>query len=277
MREAVRVLRPPRWSIGTLGAQLKRLMSSADLLIVLSGHRVSVRYKQSLLGGLWALLQPLSMMVVFAVVFTRVTPLRLADPVPYPLFAYAGLLPWTFFSGAVSTGTASLVSHAHLLTKVYFPREILPISYIVASLIDFAIGAVTLLALAMFYGTPATPRLLLSLPLLLVLSGFSLACALLLSALQVRVRDVGIALPIVLQLLMFVSPVLYPVHLVPATWRRLYLLNPLAGLIDGFRSSVLGLPLDEVAIASAVIVTFSTLPLAYLAFKQAEVTMADVI
>ena len=121
----------------------------------------------------------------------------------------------------MSTGTASLVSHAHLLTKLDFPREILPISYVVACLIDFAIGAVTLLALALFYGIAPTPRLLLALPLLLVLAGL-LACALLLSALQVRVRDVGMALPIALQLLMFVLPVLYPVHLVPDAWRSLY-------------------------------------------------------
>jgi len=235
-----------------------------------------VRYKQTMLGGSWALLQPLAMMVVFTVVFTRLTRVP-SEGAPFALFAYAGLLPWTFYSGAVSTATSSLVSHAQLVTKVYFPREILPLSYLIAAVVDLLIGSLALLALALFYRVPLTRELVNVIPLIVLLGAFALSCSLILSAVHVRFRDVGMALPIALQLLMFASPVVYPLSVVPASWTDLYLLNPLAGLIDNFRRSVLGLPLDTHALAVATAVTACLLPLSYLAFKHAEVTVADVI
>jgi lipopolysaccharide transport system permease protein len=276
MNTAVRVLGPPEWRLSTALLQIRRLSDYWDLLVVLSRHRISVRYKQSLLGGLWALLQPLAMMLVFTLVFARLARVP-SDGFPYALFAYAGILPWTFFAGAVSTGTASLVSHAQLVTKVYFPREILPLSYVVAAAVDLLIGSLTLVALVLFFDVPVTSTLLMAAPIVIALGVLGLACALVLSAVQVRFRDVGVALPIGLQLLMFASPVLYPLHLVPSTWRHLYLLNPLAGLIDGFRRSVLGLPVDATALAVASLITAAALPAAYLVFKHAEVTVADVI
>lgn len=276
MNTAVRVLGPPEWRLSTALLQIRRLSDYWDLLVVLSRHRISVRYKQSLLGGLWALLQPLAMMLVFTLVFARLARVP-SDGFPYALFAYAGILPWTFFAGAVSTGTASLVSHAQLVTKVYFPREILPLSYVVAAAVDLLIGSLTLGALVLFFDVRVTSTLLMAAPIVIALGVLGLACALVLSAVQVRFRDVGVALPIGLQLLMFASPVLYPLHLVPSTWRHLYLLNPLAGLIDGFRRSVLGLPVDATALAVAALITAAALPAAYLVFKHAEVTVADVI
>jgi lipopolysaccharide transport system permease protein len=229
-----------------------------------------------MLGGLWAVLQPLAMMAVFTMVFTRLVKLP-SEGVPYALFAYAGILPWNFFSGTVSSATGSLVSHAQLVTKVYFPREILPISYAISAIVDLLIGSVALIALAVFYHVPVTGELTAVLPIVALLGACSLSCGLFLSAVQVRFRDVGIALPIALQLLMFGSPVLYPLSVVPASWRPLYLLNPVAGLIDGFRRSVLGIPLDLQALSMAAVVTALMLPVAYLAFKHAEVTIADVI
>jgi lipopolysaccharide transport system permease protein len=276
MADAIRVLAPPDWRTIATGAHLRRLSHYRDLLAVLSRHRINVRYKQSRLGGLWALLQPLAMMLVFTVVFARLVRVP-SDGVPYALFAYAGILPWTFFSGAVSNGTSSLVSHSNLVTKVFFPREILPLSYVVAAVVDLIIGSIVLVGLILFYRVPLTAELLVVFPIVALLAIFALACGLVLSAIQVRIRDVGVALPIALQLLMFGSPVLYPMRVVPAAWRTLYLLNPLAGLIDGFRRSVLGVPLDMEALSIAAVITMAWLPIAYMVFKYADVTVADVI
>lgn len=270
----LRILSPPRWTVHGLVRQLIRLGAYRDLLRVLSTHRLSVRYKQSILGGVWAILQPVAMMLVFTVIFARLARFP-SNGVPYALFAYAGLLPWTFFSGAVSAGTGSLVSHASLITKVYFPREILPLSYVIASVVDLLIGSTVLVALAIFYRVKLTPNLAMVVPTVIVLAAFALACGLLLSALQVRFRDIGMALPIGLQLLMFASPVLYPLDMVPTAWRHTYLLNPLSGLVDTFRRSVLGLPLDSRSFLTAAAVTALALPLTYAVFKHAEVTIAD--
>jgi len=276
MPEAIRILAPPDWRSIATGAHLRRLSHYRDLLTVLSRHRINVRYKQSRLGGLWALLQPLAMMLVFTAVFARLVRVP-SEGVPYALFAYVGILPWTFFSSAVSTGTGSLVTHAALVTKVFFPREILPLSYVIAAVVDLLIGSIVLVGLLIFYRVPLSPELLLVVPIVALLAIYALACGLVLSAIQVRLRDVGVALPIALQLLMFGSPVLYPLRVVPPAWRTLYLLNPLAGLIDGFRWSVLGRPLDLQALGIAAVVTLVALPAAYLVFKYADVTVADVI
>jgi len=273
---AVRVLAPPRWDTAALAGHLARLVAHRDLLVVLGQHRVNVRYKQSVLGGLWAVLQPLAMMLVFTLVFARLVRVA-SDGIPYPLFAYAGLLPWTFFSTAVGNGTASLVTHAQLVRKVYFPREILPLSYLVASAVDLVIASAALVGLVVWYRIPISVEILMLVPAMAVLSAFAFACGLMLSAIQVRFRDVAVALPVALQLWMFASPVLYPLSSVPADWRGLYLLNPLAGLVETFRRAVLGLPPDIGALAASVGVTAVLLPVAYVVFKHVEATVADVI
>src|SRR6185369_10478320 len=172
MPDALRVLAPPDWKSIVAGAHLRRLSHYRDLLAVLSRHRINVRYKQSRLGGLWAILQPLAMMLVFTAVFARLVRVP-SDGVPYALFAYAGILPWTFFSGAVSNGTTSLVSHAQLVTKVYFPREILPLSYVIAAVVDLLIGSIVLLGLLLFYRVPLTAGMLLVVPVVVLLSVFA--------------------------------------------------------------------------------------------------------
>jgi lipopolysaccharide transport system permease protein len=275
-RQPVRVIRPVSWGTVRIGSALRTLARHGDLLRTLTAHRVSVRYKQSLLGPVWALVQPFALMLIFTVVFTRLVRMP-SDGVPYGLFAYAGLLPWTFFATATTNGTTSLVSHAPLVTKVYFPREILPITYVIAALVDLAIALCGLVALAMWFNVPVTTHLVFVVPSLLVLSALATAAALLLSAWQVRFRDVGAALPLVLQLGLFASPVLYPLSAVPARWSAWYVLNPLAGAIDGFRRATVGVPPDVHALAISAVAAALLLPVAYVVFKHTEATVADVV
>jgi lipopolysaccharide transport system permease protein len=254
-----------------------RLREYRDLLYTLSVHRISVRYKQTTLGFAWALLQPVLMMVVFTAVFSVLARMP-SDGTPYALFAYSALLPWTFFNTSVSTATNSLVSHTQLITKVYFPREILPITYLIAALFDLAIGFVVLVGLMTWYHVPLTRQALTIVPLVILLAAWALGVSLTLAAVQVRVRDIGVALPVLLQVLMFASPIIYPLSVVPAAWRGWYLLNPMAGIVSSFRDVLLRhQPPDPYPLGIACLVTALALPAAYLFFKRAEATMADLI
>jgi lipopolysaccharide transport system permease protein len=275
------VIEPPSLAGVRPLAALRRLAGHADLLRTLTIHRVKVRYTQSRLGMLWALLQPLAMMAVFTLVVSLLGA-REAAGVPYPLFAYAGLLPWTYFSTGASNAATALTGHASLLTKVYFPREILPLSYVGAALVDALVASLALAALLAAFDVAPTPHALWALPIAALLTLFVTAVALALSALHVRVRDVGLAMPLVLQVWLFASPVLYPLDLARAHLSRplyvLCLLNPMAGYVDGFRRAVaLGAPPDPAALAIAAAVTLLALAAAYMWFKHAERTMADVV
>jgi lipopolysaccharide transport system permease protein len=201
-----------------------------------------------------------------------------SDGAPYALFAFTALLPWSFFNTAVIGGTNSLVAHTSLITKVYFPREILPMTYVAAALFDFAIGFVVLLGLLYWYAVPLTPHAAILLPIVVLLALWILAVSLVLAAIQVRFRDIGVALPVLMQLLMFASPIIYPLSVVPDSWRWWYLLNPLAGIVSSFRDVLLrqALP-DAYPLAVACVVTAIALPAAYMFFKRAEATMADTI
>jgi lipopolysaccharide transport system permease protein len=256
---------------------LRHLPDYRDLLYTLSVHRFNVRYRQTLLGLAWAVLQPLLMMVIFTGVFSILARMP-SDGVPYPVFAYTALLPWTFFSTSLTNATGSLINHTQLITKVYFPREILPLTYVIAACFDFLIGFVVLGVLLAWYGIGLTVHVWYLLPVMALLAAWVLALALILSAVQVRWRDVGVAMPLVLQLWMFASPVIYPLGAVPEAWRGWYLLNPMAGIISAFRDVVLqGVPPDPVPLGYATAVTLVSLPAAYLLFKKAEATMADVV
>jgi lipopolysaccharide transport system permease protein len=271
------VIRPAGSAWLDIGAHLRRLAEYPDLVRTLSAHRISVRYRQTLLGVSWAVLQPLLMMTIFAIVFSRLAGIP-SEGAPYPLFAYVALLPWTFFSTSLTSGTGSLVNHTQLITKVYFPREILPFTYVVAALFDFTIGLGVLALLMVWFEAPFTMAIFYLVPLVALLAAWSLAVALVLSAAQVRWRDVGVAMPVLVQVWMFVSPVIYPLGVVPENWRSLYLLNPMAGIINSFRDVLLrGQAPDPVPLLYAIVVTACALPLAYLAFKRTEATMADVI
>src|SRR5688572_17267164 len=232
------VIRPADSAWPNLFNDLRRLEQYGDLLLTLSTHRINVRYRQTILGVLWAVLQPVLMMLIFTGVFSTFAKMP-SDGVPYALFVYTALLPWTFFSTSLTNATGSLVTHTQLITKVYFPREILPLTYVVAGIFDFAIGAVVLGGLMLWYGVPVTLHIAHLAPILLVLLAWIVAMSLLLSAAQVRWRDVGVAMPLLVQLWMFASPVIYPLSVVPEAWRAWYLLNPMAGIISAFRDVLL--------------------------------------
>lgn len=274
---SVTVIRPAASAWLHVGEHLARLRDYGDLLHTLTVHRIAVRYKQTSLGLAWALLQPLMMMVIFTAVFSLLARMP-SDGAPYALFAFTALLPWSLFNTAVTGGTNSLVAHTSLITKVYFPREILPITYAAAALFDFAIGFVVLLGLMYWFAVPLTAHALMVLPIVALLVLWILAVSLVLAAIQVRFRDIGVALPVLMQILMFASPVIYPLSVVPESWRPWYLLNPLAGIVSSFRDVLLRQTMpDAYPLGAACLVTAVVLPAAYMFFKHAEATMADLI
>lgn len=268
-------IRPPSLSGINLLASLAKLAQYKDLIWTLSTHRVKVRYKQSVLGVFWAILQPLSVMLIFTFVFSLIARMP-SEGLPYAIFAYTALLPWNYFSSGVATATNSLTSHAQFVTKVYFPREILPITYIVAALFDFAVASTLLAGLMIYYHVPLTINALYAVPIILVLTCFSLAMSLFLSATQVRFRDIGVAVPLLLQVWLFATPVIYPLSAVPARLRSFYELNPMVGIIESFRNVMLkgSAPEIDLLLISAA-VSLVLLIISYVYFKRVEATMAD--
>jgi lipopolysaccharide transport system permease protein len=273
----VKVIRPVAFSFRDLWTGLIGLSDYRDLLVALSAHRLKVRYKQSVLGIAWAIIQPVALMLIYTLVFSLISRVKTQGGVPYAVFAYAALLPWSFFSTALTNATNGLVSHAQLVTKVYFPREILPISYVIAALVDLLVASIVMIGLMFYYNVSLTPQALWIIPITLIMTTFVSACSLVFSAMQVRVRDIGMAMPLLLQLWMFASPVVYPLHQVPERYRDWYVLNPMVGIIENFRAALLGTPLDHHSLMISTIVSLALLPLAYLYFKRIEATVADVI
>jgi lipopolysaccharide transport system permease protein len=271
------IIHPPRFSFVNLANDLRKLAKYRDLLYTLSVHRIKVRYKQSILGVSWAIIQPLAMVIILTAIFSFVTRMP-SEGLPYVLFVYVALLPWNYLSTALTTSTNGLVSHAHLITKVYFPREILPLTYVFAALFDFLIASTVLIALLLYYRAPLTANLIYVLPIMAILTLFAIGAALVLSAVQVRFRDVGVAVPIAMQVWMFASPVLYPLAAVPRQVRSIYQLNPMTGIIEGLRSVVLrGEAPEATALSISALVSVGLLIIAYSYFKRVEATMADVI
>ncbi|BDZ44155.1 ABC transporter permease [Naasia aerilata] len=262
---------------GGLRVDWAELWAYRDLLYFLTWRDVKVRYKQTALGVAWAVLQPVAAMLVFSVFFGLLARLP-SDGVPYPVFAYAALVPWTFFANAVIQGSNSLVDQEALLTKVYFPRLLAPTAAVLAGLIDVAIAAVVLIAMLLIYGIVPTLALL-TIPLFLVLACVTaLAVAIWLSALNVRFRDVRYTLPFLVQIWLFASPVVYPSSLVPAPWNLLYALNPMASVIDGFRWALLGtaeFPGLRLLVSLAVVALLLVGGLRY--FRSVERSFADAI
>lgn len=273
----IRVMRSPSFSMRDLALGVVRLREYSDLLWTLSAHRVKVRYKQSVLGLAWAVLQPLSLMLIYTLVFSFISRVS-TGKIPYAIFAYAALLVWTFFSTALVNATNALVSHSHLVTKVYFPREILPLSYVIAALLDLVVASTVMVGLMFYYHVPLTVHVLWAIPVVAVLTAFVTSVSLFLSATQVRFRDIGVAMPLLMQLWMFASPVVYPLELVPDRFRPLYDLNPMVGIVDGFRRAVVGGQSPDIRLLlTSAAVSFVLLPVAYAYFRRVEATLADVI
>ena len=279
MVRSITVIEPPSLSDLRLSTAIRRLLREGDLLRALTAHRFKVRYKQSRLGVVWAILQPLSMMLVFTLMFA-VLGRAPGSGVPYAVFAYAALVPWTAFAGGLSNASSSLTSHAALLTKVYFPREILPLTYVFAALADMALASLALVVLLAWFQIPIGLAALWAIPAIALMAAFLTGASLLLSAVQVWHRDIGIAMPMLLQIWLFASPVLYPLEGVrdrlPDWLYVIYILNPMAAVVDTFRRAiVLQQPPDLLALAVGALVTMSLLPAAYVYFKLGERTMAD--
>jgi lipopolysaccharide transport system permease protein len=274
---STKVIHPPSFSIETIFTGLRTFAQYSDLLYTLSLFRLNVRYKQSALGWAWAALQPLALMVIYTIIFTRVTTVTTGG-IPYPVFVFSALLPWIFFSSTVSNAVHGLVLHPNLLTKMYFPREIIPLSYLFAALIDFGVASLLLGVLLKYYRVPLGWSLLYAIPIIVILAGFAAAVALFFSALQVRFRDVGLAMPFLLQIWMFTVPVVYSLQSVPASFRSWYLLDPVAGLIESFRRLVIhGTAPDVANLVFCGAATVVVLAFAYAFFKSSEATMADII
>lgn len=255
---------------------LRELWAYRELLWVLAARDVRVRYKQTLLGAGWAILRPLLTMVIFTVVFGQLAKMP-SDGYPYAVFVYAALLPWTFFAAAVGTAGGSLVGSASLVSKVYFPRLIIPLSSIGASLVDLFVSAVVLLGLMAWYGVSWSWRMA-AVPLLVCGVVFTaLGVGTLFSAMSVAYRDVHHLVPFLLQIWMYVTPVIYPASLVPEHWRWLLFLNPMAGLAEGFRSAFLGRPFDLPALAISAAVAAGGFALGVAYFERVERRFADVI
>jgi lipopolysaccharide transport system permease protein len=229
-----------------------------------------------LMGAAWVLIQPFFTMLVFTAVFHRLGGFR-SDGLPYPLFAYAGLLLWVFFSQAVINGTNSLIVNSALVTKVYFPRMYVPAAAIGAGLVDLAVAAALLVGMMIYYGVEPTWRLLLAPGYVVLTVVLALGLGLITSALTVKYRDVRHALPFLIQLLLFASPVIYPLAAVPERWRWLAALNPLAGAFEGFRASIAGRPVDWTATALSTVCALVLLVLSAYVFRRVEETFADLI
>jgi lipopolysaccharide transport system permease protein len=271
--EHVTVIEPVR---GWRSLDLRELWAYRELLLVLTMRDVKVRYKQTVLGATWAILQPFMAMVVFTIFFGHLAKMP-SDGFPYPVFVYSALVPWTFFANAITSSSNSLVGSAHLVSKVYFPRLIIPLSAVGVGIVDFGIAASILLGMMIFYGVGWSLNLLMAPVLLLAIMFTALGAGTCLSALTVSYRDFRYVVPFMLQLWMFVTPVVYPASLVPAQWRWLLYLNPMAGLIEGFRAAFLGQAFDFFGLAVSAGVAITLFFIGVMFFERFERRFADII
>ncbi|MBX9879520.1 MAG: ABC transporter permease [Candidatus Obscuribacterales bacterium] len=271
---ARRVIEPMHgWSF----LRLHELWEYRELALVLAGRDISVRYKQTIFGAAWAIIQPVALMVVFSVFFHRWAGIP-SEGVPYPIFNYAAMLPWQYFSSALSNAAGGLLRNANVFTKVYFPRLILPVSSVLPPLVDLAIALLVLLLMMEIYDILPTWRLVV-IPVLIVVTMINaLGLGIWFSALSVEYRDISYIFPFLMQFMMFASPVVYSSKMVPWKWQPLYALNPLVGIIDGFRWCLFGhygVPINEICISFAVGVVLLVSGIIY--FQRMERTFADVV
>jgi len=261
----------------TLKENLQLFVDFRELLLTWTAREIKGRYRQSALGFGWAFIQPVVQIVVISIVFGRFMQVP-SDGVPYPIFTFVAILPWSFFAGAVSAAIPSLLGSMDLITKIYFPREFIPLAAIVARLVDLLIASLVLVSLMIYYRIPFYPTLIF-VPLLLVIQiMLSIGIGLIGSAVSVFLRDISFAIPLVMQIWMYATPVIYPISVIPEQWRTLYSLNPMVGIIDSYRRVVLlgqlpdGLSLGISAAFSVVLFVF-----AYVYFKRLELFMADIV
>lgn len=256
---------------------LQAIWRYRELLYFLVWRDVKVRYKQTVIGGAWAILQPLMTMVIFTVIFGKFAKIP-SDGLPYPIFAYTALLPWTYFSQAMNRSGGCLVQNGNLLSKIFFPRLLLPLASVVAPLVDFLLAFVILLGMMVWFGIAPTWGVL-ALPLFLLLALMTtLAITFWIAPINVKYRDVRHIIPFLIQFWMYASPVVYPVSIVPEKWRLLYSLNPMTGVIEGFRWAMLGTANPDfgmMTVSALVVVTLFIGGIVF--FKHRETTLADIL
>jgi len=264
-------------SKGLFNFDLRELWQYNELLYFLVWKEVKVRYKQTIIGGAWAILQPLLTMVIFTIIFGRLAKIP-SDGMPYPVFTYTALLPWMLFAQALTRSGGSLVYNANLITKVYFPRLLVPLSAALAPIVDFIVSFLILLGMLAWYGIPPTLGIL-ALPFFLALTLVTaISVNLWLAPINVKYRDVAHTLPFLSQIWMYASPVVYPLSMIPEKWQFLYSINPMVGVIEGFRWALLGKQSPNfMAMAISVIVVMALFLGGILYFKKMEQTFADVI
>jgi lipopolysaccharide transport system permease protein len=272
---SITVIKPSR---GWVALNLRDLWSYRELIFFLTWRDIKVRYKQAALGVGWAILQPILTMVIFSVVFGKLAKMPTDNQIPYPIFSFVALLPWQLFANALQRAGTSLVSSAHLITKVYFPRLVIPISAVAAGLIDFVISFVVLLGMMVFYKIYPTWNMLWLIPLVLLALLTALAVGLWLSALNVQYRDVQQMIPFLIQAWMYASPVAYSAKLIPGgIWEIIYGLNPMAGVIQGFRWALLGGSQPGILLYVSIAMVLFLLVTGLYYFRRMEKTFADTV
>jgi lipopolysaccharide transport system permease protein len=270
----ITIIRP---SEGWVSLKLQELWEYRELLYFLVWRDVKVRYKQTVLGAAWAIIQPFFTMVVFSLFFGKLAKMP-SDGIPYPLFSFAALVPWAFFANGLSQASNSLVGSAHLITKVYFPRLVVPISSVISGIVDFALAFIVLLGMTLYYGMIPTLNII-WLPFLLLLAFVTaLGVGMWFSALNVQFRDVRYILPFMTQFWMFATPIVYPSSLLPEPWRTVYGLNPMVGVVEGFRWALLGTqtapgPIVIVSSLASIVILIG----GAFYFKRMEKTFADLV
>lgn len=268
------IIRPSR---GLFDLDLAAVWRYRELLYTLVQRDVKVLYKQAAMGLAWALIQPIFTVTIFTIIFGLFVKMP-SDGIPYPIFAFAGVLPWTYFAEATRRASTGLIDDAELLRKVYFPRLVMPLAKVTAPLLDFAIACCVLFILMLFYGVMPTVKIFAIIPLILIASALALAIGLWLGPINVRFRDIKHTIPFLLQVGMYASPIVYPLSQVPEEWRTLYSMNPMVGVIEGFRWAVFDrgeLNLASLGISVAIISVLLFTGLVW--FRKAERSFADVI
>jgi lipopolysaccharide transport system permease protein len=257
--------------------QLGDLWHYRELLYFLSWRDVKVRYKQTLLGAAWAILQPVLTMLIFTLLFGRLAGIK-SEGIPYPIFAYGGLLLWTFVSNSVTNSGNSLVSSAHLITKIYFPRMLVPAAAVGAGLVDVVLAFAVQIVLMFYYRVPLTWSIVMVPVLVLLATLLALGVGMWLSALNVKYRDIRYAIPFLMQLWMFSSPIIYPLSMLPARWQWLLTLNPMTGLIQNFRIALFGnQPFEWKSLGIAAAITVTVLTYSVFSFRRMERHFADIV
>jgi len=271
-RSPLLIIERSRWT----ALELRDVWAHRELFYFLAWRDVKVRYKQTALGAGWAILQPLISMVVFTMLFGRLAHVP-SEGEPYAIFSYAGLLPWNFFATAVTNSSNSLITSSNLITKVYFPRLLVPTAAVLAAMVDIAIASIILFGIMPIYGVGFHASLMMLVPLAALAALTAAALGIWTSALNVKYRDIRYALPFAIQILMFLTPVIYPVSFLPGRWRWVLRLNPLSGIIEGFRDAIFGRPFNWNGLALSALITLGLLLAAACIFNRMEEEFADVI